>query len=64
MDELPAYSGAEPECPKCKHRHASTNWRCEVRAVGFQGGVDVPEHLERVCSRCGYCWKEAVHNAG
>lgn len=60
MHSLPPYSGGEPECPKCKHRSAQTTYRCEVMAVGFQGGIEVPEHLERCCNRCTHTWKEAV----
>jgi hypothetical protein len=68
--ELPAYSGPNATCPKCK---AGTpvltiyHYAGGVLAPKLPGGVNPPcrwaspndEHLCRVCKNCGYGWPEA-----
>jgi hypothetical protein len=58
---LPAYSGAQATCPKCKtacvttiyHRSRST---CMYAPYG--------EHQCRVCPNCGYGWPESCADSG
>src|SRR5260370_24122332 len=68
--ELPAYSGAQATCPKCKAgTYVLTIYHVwgGVRAPELPGGVAPPcrkanpccEHQCRVCENCGYGWPEA-----
>lgn len=60
MTNLPRYSGAEPECPKCGYQGASTHWRAlDVTTYDDAEPVTLDEHLLRQCRCCFYRWHEA-----
>jgi len=67
--ELPAYSGWNARCPKCK---AGTVVMTIYHAPKLADGTEAPcrwaelfdEHLCRVCKNCGYGWPEACADGG
>jgi len=62
-EPLPPYSGDEPDCPKCSHSHAYTEYRAHgscVHSAEGTVGLEPNERLHRQCARCGYAWDEAT----
>jgi hypothetical protein len=53
-------------CPKCGCLEVKTKW-CPYphskngmhRVLSARGQI-VPEHLDRICTRCGYCWVQGT----
>jgi hypothetical protein len=71
--DLPAYTGPETLCPKCKAKRVTTMYHpCPAYPTeasrGEQWGcwkIQVPlhrvsEHLCRECVNCGFTWAEAL----
>lgn len=66
-EPLPAYSGEDPQCPKCHEFGAIATYMqggtchhygAENVVLGYQPN----ERLHRACRTCGYQWDEAVQS--